>query len=101
MQIKDPKPEIMRLEELALLVKSGDIKLPRFQRPFVWKQADMLKLRKRSMNSSVPGVLMHKLICNRSWLGLNFLLQRSRYRNEGNAVDEVCCGQHDVCIGFL
>lgn len=44
MQIKDPKPEIMRLEELALLVKSGDIKLPRFQRPFVWKSPDMLKL---------------------------------------------------------
>jgi hypothetical protein len=44
MQIRDPKPEVMRLEELALLVKSGDIKLPRFQRPFVWKEADMLKL---------------------------------------------------------
>lgn len=44
MQIKDPKPEIMRLEELALSVKSGEIKLPRFQRPFVWKEADMLKL---------------------------------------------------------
>lgn len=44
MQIKDPKPEIMRLEELALLVKSGEIKLPRFQRPFVWKESDMLKL---------------------------------------------------------
>lgn len=44
MQIKDPKPEIMRLEELALLVKSGEIKLPRFQRPFVWKEPDMLKL---------------------------------------------------------
>lgn len=44
MQTKDPKPEIMRLEELALLVKAGDIKLPRFQRPFVWKEADMLKL---------------------------------------------------------
>lgn len=44
MQIRDPKPEIMRLEELALLVKSGDIKLPRFQRPFVWKEVDMLKL---------------------------------------------------------
>jgi hypothetical protein len=44
MQTRDPKPEIMRLEELAVLVKSGDIKLPRFQRPFVWKEADMLKL---------------------------------------------------------
>lgn len=44
MQIRDPKPEIMRLEELAVLVQTGDIKLPRFQRPFVWKEADMLKL---------------------------------------------------------
>lgn len=44
MQVKDPKPEIMRLEELALLVQSGEIKLPRFQRPFVWKESDMLKL---------------------------------------------------------
>ena len=44
MQVRDPKPEIMRLEELALLVKSGEIKLPRFQRPFVWKEQDMLKL---------------------------------------------------------
>lgn len=42
--MKDPKPEILRLEELALLVKSGEIKLPRFQRPFVWKEVDMLKL---------------------------------------------------------
>lgn len=44
MQMKDPMPEIRRLEELALLVKSGEIKLPRFQRPFVWKEQDMLKL---------------------------------------------------------
>jgi hypothetical protein len=42
--MKDPKPEIMRLEELAQMVKLGEIKLPRFQRPFVWKSADMLKL---------------------------------------------------------
>ena len=44
MQAKDPKPEIMRLEELALMVKNGEIKLPKFQRPFVWKATDMLKL---------------------------------------------------------
>lgn len=41
---RDPRPEVLRLEELALLVKSGDIKLPRFQRPFVWKRSDMLLL---------------------------------------------------------
>lgn len=44
MSAKDPRPEIMRLEELALLVKGGEIKLPKFQRPFVWKKPDMLKL---------------------------------------------------------
>jgi Protein of unknown function DUF262 len=44
MSARDPKPEILRLEELALQVKAGDIKLPRFQRPFVWKRPDMLKL---------------------------------------------------------
>ena len=41
---RDPKPEVLRLEELAIMVRSGDIKLPRFQRPFVWKKVDMLKL---------------------------------------------------------
>lgn len=41
---RDPKPEIQRLEELALSVRSGEVKLPKFQRPFVWKQADILKL---------------------------------------------------------
>jgi len=44
MEARDPKPEILRLEELALLVKAGEIKLPRFQRPFVWRRPDMLKL---------------------------------------------------------
>jgi hypothetical protein len=44
MSAKDPKPEIMRLEEVALMVQAGEIKLPKFQRPFVWKRQDMLKL---------------------------------------------------------
>lgn len=44
MSQREPKPEVYRLEELAILVKSGDIKLPRFQRPFVWRRTDMLKL---------------------------------------------------------
>ncbi|MCR6650948.1 MAG: DUF262 domain-containing protein [Cellvibrionaceae bacterium] len=44
MQIKDPVPEIMRLEQLALQIKEGAIRLPRFQRPFVWQRSDMLKL---------------------------------------------------------
>jgi hypothetical protein len=41
---KDPKPEILRIEELVGNVKSGDIKLPKFQRPFVWKKDDILTL---------------------------------------------------------
>ncbi|GAB2622782.1 DUF262 domain-containing protein [Novilysobacter erysipheiresistens] len=44
MQKRDPKPEIQRLEELAMSVKAGDVKLPKFQRPFVWKRGDILKL---------------------------------------------------------
>lgn len=44
MSKRDPKPEVLRLEELAILVKNGEIKLPKFQRPFVWRRNDMLKL---------------------------------------------------------
>jgi hypothetical protein len=44
MQNKDPKPEIQRLEELAIQVRDGEIKLPMFQRPFVWRPSDMLNL---------------------------------------------------------
>lgn len=40
----DPKPEVLRIEELIINVKSGDIKLPKFQRPFVWKKVDILAL---------------------------------------------------------
>ena len=40
----DPKPDILRIEELVIKVKQGDIKLPKFQRPFVWKRDDILKL---------------------------------------------------------
>ena len=44
MQGRDAKPEIPRIEELVRDVKIGDIKLPKFQRPFVWKKPDILKL---------------------------------------------------------
>ena len=40
----DPKPEIFRIEELVIRVRQGDIKLPKFQRPFVWKRPDILNL---------------------------------------------------------
>lgn len=41
---RDPKPDILRIEELVSQVKIGDIKLPKFQRPFVWKKTDIIKL---------------------------------------------------------
>lgn len=43
-QIKEPKPETLRIEELVDRVKQGDIKIPRFQRPFVWKRRAVLDL---------------------------------------------------------
>lgn len=44
MKNHDPKPEVLRIEELVIKVKTGDIKLPKFQRPFVWKKKDILDL---------------------------------------------------------
>ncbi|MHC5895598.1 DUF262 domain-containing protein [Nostoc sp.] len=45
LRISDPKPEILRIEELVYKsLKIGDIKLPKFQRFFVWKKADILNL---------------------------------------------------------
>jgi hypothetical protein len=44
MHYRDPKPEVLRIEELVSRVKDGDIKLPKFQRSFVWKRDDILNL---------------------------------------------------------
>lgn len=44
MRIRDPKPEVQRLEELVKEVRFGEIRLPKFQRPFVWNKSDMLNL---------------------------------------------------------
>ncbi len=44
MKQRDPKPEIQRLEELVSAVRHGEIRLPKFQRPFVWDRTDMLNL---------------------------------------------------------
>jgi hypothetical protein len=44
MRVRDPKPEVLRLEELVKEVRFGGIRLPKFQRPFVWNKADMLNL---------------------------------------------------------
>lgn len=40
----EPKPEVERIEVLVRLVKDGHIKLPRFQRPFVWTKQNILEL---------------------------------------------------------
>ncbi|WP_342042589.1 GmrSD restriction endonuclease domain-containing protein [Bacillus sp. OTU2372] len=40
----EPKPEVERIEVLVRLVKEGHIKLPKFQRPFVWTKNNILEL---------------------------------------------------------
>lgn len=75
MQRKDPKPEISRLEEVAEQVRNGEIKLPRFQRPFVWKRRDMLKLLDSIYRGYPIGSLLiwnssQKLISERSIEGM-------------------------------
>jgi len=41
---KDPKPTAERIEPLARRVLTGDIILPEFQRPFVWKRKQIIDL---------------------------------------------------------
>lgn len=41
---RDPEPTISRLEVLVESIKEGKIKLPNFQRPFVWQKNDILNL---------------------------------------------------------
>lgn len=74
--VKDPKPEILRLEQLAEMVKFGEIKLPRFQRPFVWKKHDMLKLLDSIYKGYPIGSILiwnssQKLVSERSISGLS------------------------------
>jgi len=38
------KPEVVFIEELLEEIKCGELRVPRFQRPFVWKPSDMLAL---------------------------------------------------------
>lgn len=73
---KDPKPEVLRLEELAISVKAGEIKLPRFQRPFVWKRPEILKLLDSIYRGYPIGSILiwnssQKLKSERSISGLN------------------------------
>ena len=43
-QIREPKPETFRIEELVDRVKQGDIQIPKFQRPFIWTRRAVLDL---------------------------------------------------------
>ncbi|MCK5524338.1 MAG: DUF262 domain-containing protein [Thiomargarita sp.] len=38
------KPEVVFIEDLLEEIKCGELRVPRFQRPFVWKPSDMLAL---------------------------------------------------------
>lgn len=41
---REPKPDIQSIEELTRRVREGDIKLPKFQRSFVWDKNHILRL---------------------------------------------------------
>src|SRR5262245_61779952 len=43
-QLRDPDPNVDRIDELARRILSGDILLPKFQRNFVWEKPQILKL---------------------------------------------------------
>ncbi|WP_103256680.1 DUF262 domain-containing protein [Tabrizicola aquatica] len=42
--IRDPKPSVERIEELARRIIESDILLPKFQRDFVWNRAQIIDL---------------------------------------------------------
>jgi len=42
--LRDPEPTTPRIEQLVNQVIQGDIKIPQFQRSFVWKRQDILSL---------------------------------------------------------
>lgn len=81
---RDPKPDILRIEELVFQVKSGDIKLPKFQRPFVWKKSDILKLWDSIYNGYPIGSILlwltqEKLASEREIAGLEINQREEEY----------------------
>ncbi len=44
MKIREVDPRVIRLEKLVRDVRTGDIRLPKFQRPFVWNREDIIRL---------------------------------------------------------
>ncbi|GAB3303091.1 GmrSD restriction endonuclease domain-containing protein [Hymenobacter tenuis] len=58
MNYRDPRPDIQRIEELVTGVKNGDIRLPKFQRPFVWKRKEVLRLMDSIYNGYPVGSIL-------------------------------------------
>jgi len=56
--IRDPKPEVQRIEVLASRILDGDILLPKFQRAFVWDRAQILELMDSIMNNYPIGSVL-------------------------------------------
>ena len=56
---RDPKPTVERISQLAQRVLTGDILLPKFQRDFVWKPAEILRLLDSiARNYPIGGILL-------------------------------------------
>lgn len=69
--IRDPKPDVQRIEVLASRILDGDILLPKFQRAFVWDRGQILELLDSIMsNYPIGSVLL--------WL------TRQKLRSENN-----------------
>ena len=56
--IRDPKPEVQRIEVLASRILDGDILLPKFQRAFVWDRTQILELLDSIMNNYPIGSVL-------------------------------------------
>jgi hypothetical protein len=83
-EAQDPEPTVPRLETLAHRVLTGDVILPKFQRPFVWTPQQTLNLLDSvSRNYPIGSVLlwqsMEQLASERTVAGLEIEQQRHGY----------------------
>ncbi|MEO6846493.1 MAG: DUF262 domain-containing protein [Chthoniobacterales bacterium] len=82
--IRDPKPSIERIEELAQRIKDSDILLPKFQRDFVWKRDQIIDLFDSvSKNYPIGSILLwlskQKLRSETQIAGLPFKVKPEEY----------------------
>ncbi|MEL7029782.1 MAG: DUF262 domain-containing protein [Pseudomonadota bacterium] len=82
--IRDPKPEVARIESLASRIKEGDILLPKFQRDFIWERQQVLDLFDSiSKNYPIGSVLLwlskNKLSSENSIAGLEIAARAPEY----------------------